>query len=234
MKPYVLAVDLGQSNDYTAIIGLRRSDDGILERIGIERLPLGMSYPTQVERIARLTRTGDLCGQCLVAVDATGVGGAVVDLLRPKVRPAPFYAVTITSGDKATKDGARWRVPKRDLVAAAQVALQQRRVKLPKASCEAEALVEELLAYQVTIGANGHDTHGNDWRQAPHDDLVLALAIGVYVAQATAGDRISTFCRHGAPTSVQPHSGERRFACVATASSSFGARREDVDGGPGA
>ena len=234
MKPYVLAVDLGQSNDYTAIIGLRRSDDGILERIGIERLPLGMSYPTPVERIARLTRTGDLCGQCLVAVDATGVGGAVVDLLRPKVRPAPFYAVTITSGDEATKDGARWRVPKRDLVAAAQVALQQRRVKLPKASCEAEALVEELLAYQVTIGANGHDTHGNDWRQAPHDDLVLALAIGVYVAQATAGDGISLSVATGLLPAFNPTQANGALPAWQQRHLRFGARREDVDGGPGA
>ena len=60
-------------------------------------------------------------------------------------------------------------------------------VKLPRASGEAGALVEELMAYQVTIGASGHDTYGNDWRQAPHDDLVLALAIGVYVADTTVG-----------------------------------------------
>ena len=65
-------------------------------------------------------------------------------------------------------------------------ALQQRRVKLPKSSSDAKTLVEELSAYQVTISASGHDTYGNDWRQAPHDDLVLALAIGVYVADATA------------------------------------------------
>jgi hypothetical protein len=32
-------------NYYTAIIGLRRADAGVLECIGIERLPLEMSYP---------------------------------------------------------------------------------------------------------------------------------------------------------------------------------------------
>ena len=148
---------------------------------------LGMSYPAQVDHIASLTRRDDLSGRCMVAVDATGGGAAVVDLLRPKVDPAPFYAVTITSGNTVTKESKKWRVPKRDLIGAAQVALQQRRVRLPKASGEAEALVEELQAYRVTIAANGHDTYGNDWREAPHDDLVLALALGIYVADATVG-----------------------------------------------
>ena len=186
MKPYVIAVDLGQAHDHTAIIGLRRSADGALECIGIERLPLGTSYPDQVRHIASLARSSELAGRCVVAVDATGVGVAVVDLLKPAVAPAALYQVTITGGDTMSKDGYRWRVPKRDLIGAAQVALQQRRVKLPKSSSDAKTLVEELSAYQVTISASGHDTYGNDWRQAPHDDLVLALAIGVYVADATA------------------------------------------------
>ena len=187
MRKYILAVDLGQSNDHTAIIGLRRGDAARLDCIGIDRLPLGMSYPDQVEHIVGLARRGDLADDCMVAVDATGVGAAVVDLLRPRVSPAPFYAVTITAGDTMTRDGRKWRVPKRDLIGAAQVALQQRRVKLPRVSAEAATLVEELNGYRVTIGVNGHDTYGNDWRQAPHDDLVLALAIGIYVADTTVG-----------------------------------------------
>jgi hypothetical protein len=184
-KTYVLAVDLGQTHDHTAIVGLRRIGADALECVGIDRLPLGMGYPAQVEHIAKLTQRVDFAGQCLVAVDATGVGTAVVDLLRPRVRPAPFYGVTITSGNTVTKEYNNWRVPKRDLIGAAQVALQQRRVRLPKASGEAATLVKELLAYRLTIGTNGRDTYANDWRQAPHDDLVLALAIGIYVADGT-------------------------------------------------
>lgn len=207
MKPYVLAIDLGQANDHTAIVGLRWAGDGDLECVGIERLPLGLSYPAQVDHIVALTKTPDLSGRCIVAVDATGVGAAVVDLLRPKVHPAPFYAVTITAGDTATRDGSKWRVPKRDLTATAQVALQQRRIRLPRASHLAEALVEELLAYRVSIGANGHDTYGNDWRQAPHDDLVLARATGVYVAQATAGHQLRIEVATGRIPGVGGHNG---------------------------
>jgi hypothetical protein len=192
-RPFVFAVDLGQTHDHTAIIGLRRAEGNVLEGIGIMRLPLGMGYPAQVEYIAALIRRSEFASQCVLAVDATGVGAAVVDLLRPAVRPTPFYAVTITGGDQVTKDMHKWRVLKRDLIGAAQVAFQQRRIKLPRASAEAPTLIEELLAYQVNISANGHDTYGNDWRQAPHDDLVLALAIGVYVADHTKGARSRTY-----------------------------------------
>jgi hypothetical protein len=202
VRPFILAVDLGQANDHTAIIGLRRADGDSLECIGIERLPLGTSYPDQVDRVRSLA-CNQFPGRCLVAVDATGVGAAVVDMLRPQVKPSPFFAVTITSGDKATREFDRWRVPKRDLIAAAQVALQQRRVKLPRSSTEAQVLVEELLSYRVTIGASGHDSYGNDWRQAPHDDLVLALSIGIYVADVT----VRHVLRLSAPTGRLPRLG---------------------------
>jgi hypothetical protein len=192
-RPYVLAADLGQAADHTAVVGLRRAKDGVLECIGIERLPLGMGYPAQVRKLVGITRRPEVHGRCVFAVDATGVGSAVVDLLRPAVRPTPFYAVTITAGDTASRELGHWRVPKRDIISAAQVAFQQRRVRLPKASTHAATLVEELLAYRVTISMSGHDSYGNDWRQAPHDDLVLAFAIGVYVADQTRPRPLRTF-----------------------------------------
>lgn len=110
----------------------------------------------------------------MVAVDATGVGAAVVDLLRPKVDPAPFYAVTITSGNTVTKDGASGACRSGTLSVRPR-SLSCSAVSGPKSEWRAEALVDELQAYRVTIAANGHDTYGNDWREAPHDDLVLAL-----------------------------------------------------------
>jgi hypothetical protein len=171
---YILAADLGQAADYTAVIGLRRAEGRTLECLGIERLPLGTPYPRQAEHLADLLCTPPFVDRSALAVDATGVGAAVVDLLRPKVRPAPFYAVTITGGDTPRRDGHRWSIPKRDLIGAAVVAVQERRVKIPSVHPLAATLVEELLAYRVTISAAGHDTYGNDWRQADHDDLVLA------------------------------------------------------------
>jgi len=41
---------------------------------------------------------------------------------------------------------------------------------------EAATLVQELLAFQVKLTPQGHDTYGT-WREGNHDDLVLAVAL---------------------------------------------------------
>ncbi len=89
--------------------------------------------------------------------------------------------ITITSGTSATRKGSRWSIPKRDLIAAAQVAIQTKKLKIAAAIPSAQLLTDELAAYRVKVTEDGKDTFGNG-REAPNDDLVLALAIATYVA----------------------------------------------------
>ena len=84
---FILGVDLGQVNDYTALVVLERVGSELHAR-HIERLPLGISYPDQVARIAALIGSPELARDVLVAVDATGVGRAVTDLLRAALGPS--------------------------------------------------------------------------------------------------------------------------------------------------
>ena len=48
----------------------------------VERVPLGTPYPEVVERVRELVTHDELAGRCALAVDATGVGAPVVDMLR--------------------------------------------------------------------------------------------------------------------------------------------------------
>jgi hypothetical protein len=92
-------------------------------------------------------------------------------------------AVNITGGDSVTRDGSDYRVPKRDLVSTVQVLLQSERLKIAKELPEAQTLINELLAFKVSINLRGHDSYGNDvgeWRENPHDDLVLAVALAAW------------------------------------------------------
>jgi phage FluMu gp28-like protein len=179
---FVLGVDLGQAHDYTALVVLERAENELHAR-HIERLPLGTSYPNQVERIVALVGSPQLARDVLVAVDGTGVGRAVVDLLREALRVvcAPVTAITITGGSTASHVGSKWSIPKKDLVGAAQVALQTRKLKIASALPTAQLLADELAAYRVTLSEDGRDSYGNG-REAQNDDLVLALAIAAYVA----------------------------------------------------
>jgi phage FluMu gp28-like protein len=189
-RRFVLGVDLGQANDFTALVVLERVDDELHAR-HIERLRLGTSYPRQVERIVALVDSPELAHDVLVAVDGTGVGRAVVDLLRDALKPlgTPLVAVTITAGSTATRVGSRWSVPKRDLVAAAQVALQTKTLKIASQLPTAQLLVDELTAYRVKVSEDGRDSYSNG-RDQPNDDLVLAASLAVYAATKRTGRRM--------------------------------------------
>jgi hypothetical protein len=115
----------------------------------LERMPLGTSYVKVVRRV--LAIVGQLPGAEL-AVDAGGAGAAVVDLLRSE--GLRFHAVTITGAGEEKREGMSHRVRKRDLVANAQVLLQQRRLKIAATLPEASTLAALLLA----LWAAGRET----------------------------------------------------------------------------
>ncbi len=153
----------------------------------LERLPKNTSYPKQVERVAELYESLTAMNGVRphLIVDATGVGAAVVDLLRlARLNP---IAVTITAGDATSSDGDSFRVPKKDLVATIAVLLQSERLKVAKALPDAQTLIDELLAFKAHINQRGHASFGNDvgsWREAPHDDLVLSVALACWYGES--------------------------------------------------
>ena len=68
-------------------------------------------------------------------------------------------------------------------MSAMQVLLQAERLKIVSTLREAQALVSELQAFKVNINLRCHDSYGNDvgpWRENPHDDLVLAVALAAW------------------------------------------------------
>ncbi len=140
----------------------------------LERLALGTSYPTIVQRVAALLASPPLRGDAVLIVDGTGVGAAVVDDFRLALRS--LKDVTITGGVNVTFEPPdRYKVPKRDLVSALQSLLQADRLKIARGLPEAPTLVNELLNFQVTITEAANDRY--EGRSGVHDDLVLAVAM---------------------------------------------------------
>jgi hypothetical protein len=185
---YFTGLDLGQSQDFTAIAVLEKSwltDSTSQEPLSyyatrhLERFPLGTSYTQVCARLARLFQHPPLTGSKL-AIDQTGVGRPVVDMLRRSEIGAEIRPITITGGHKATfAKGDGWLVPKKELVSTLQVLLQSRRIKVAPTLPEARTLVEELTNFRVKITLACNETFGA-WREGAHDDLVLAVAIAVW------------------------------------------------------
>jgi hypothetical protein len=199
---FMLAVDVGQSRDYTAVVILHSYrvremvDDMMREErrhdlVHIERFR-ELSYPDQVRRIAERYRELQQVAQrdyrdatVRLVVDATGVGKPVLDLMRESgLKPR---GVIITGGETSSSEGNIDRVPKRELVTTLQVALQAKRLVIAEELPLAGLLLKELSGFRVKINLAGHASFGNDvgsWREAAHDDLVLATALGVWTLEA--------------------------------------------------
>jgi hypothetical protein len=194
---YLVGCDLGQAHDYTALAVLERAGDRYdLRHLGrLRDTPYPAVVAHVVELMAKLAAADDrprgvLPGGILyappaaaLAVDATGVGRPVCDLFRDARMPCQLVPVTITGGLSVTGDGRGGvHVPKKDLVACAQVLLQTRRLRVARELALADVLVQELENFRVRITPAANEVFG-EWREGQHDDLVFALAMAAWVGE---------------------------------------------------
>jgi hypothetical protein len=200
---WIVGVDLGQASDPTAIAVLehikgvidpnseieRHTNTGRLrqtpaERVNVrhlQRLPLGLSYPAQVQAVkdllARPPLNGD--GKTLPAkliLDASGVGRAVSDVFSES--GLPHERVMITAGSEVTWNKGSWNVSKTHLVSCVDAALHTNTLRFAAALTEAGAMKDELKDFRRKLSDAGRATYSA--RGSAHDDLVMALAIAVW------------------------------------------------------
>jgi hypothetical protein len=178
---FYVGLDLGQRRDPTAVAVVEKVTNHLRVR-HVERVALGTPYPGVVERVREIMRNRELAGNCALAVDGTGVGAPVVDMLRAARLGCDIAAVTITGGERQRQSGGVWNVPKRDLIAGVQVLLERGELKLAKGLRELGPLMRELTDVRSTAGAGGRVRLGADGC-GEHDDLVIALALACWRAK---------------------------------------------------
>lgn len=174
-----IGIDLGKRRDHTAIAIVERAGAQLLVR-HLERVALGTPYMGVVTRVADMVRE---LRDCAVVVDGTGVGEPVVEALRRAGLGCEITAVTITGGEREVRSGSRSNVPKQDLMARVQIAIEKGELRVARRVADAGALVKELLSVRareglspgsVRIGADGY---------GEHDDLVIAVALACWRAR---------------------------------------------------
>jgi hypothetical protein len=200
---WIVAADLGQANDFTAICCLEKTTGvldgnsewerhcgvGLLpqrktERLAVrhlERLPLGLSYVDVVQHVKMLLARPPLDDpQTVLVIDESGVGRAVGDIfvqhgMRPK-------RITITAGsEEASINGFdRWHVAKQILVSRLDAALHTGLLRIAKELREAGPLSEEMKNFQRSVSASGRATYSA--RATMHDDLVLSVSLACWWA----------------------------------------------------
>jgi hypothetical protein len=203
---YVLAVDLGQARDWSAVvvnerveadrIEYQRSKFGPVPKearrrpmirhnlVRLHRYPLGTSYPDVCRSLREaMQQLPPMRDAPELIVDGTGVGIAVVDQMRELgLQPR---AVTITGGFNESGTYQNKRVAKKILASLMDAVLSEHRLKVPSADPLAQVLTAELRAFTVRITSAGSEQFAA-LREKDHDDLVLAAALAVWAAEKRA------------------------------------------------
>lgn len=200
MKPSILfyiGLDLGQSNDYSALVVVERYGEYVRERALWEphwvfreyqvrhayRFPLGTSYPDVARYVTALQGRVEIKGRNQLIVDKTGVGNAVVDILREEGAQR-MTTVSITGGNDVNRVGPEdYTVPKRELASVLHKLFSTSKLRTNPDLPYLEELRQEIAAFAMKINAkSGHDTY-EALTSADHDDLVMALGMACWYAE---------------------------------------------------
>jgi hypothetical protein len=188
----VAGLDLGQLQDYTALVLGKQTKDADGERfdvVSLHRFELGTSYVAIVAKVKEWLTKPPWNTAPLIA-DQTGVGRAVIDMFREAGMPGPLVPVTITAGRAVTPaGGGSWHVAKVQLVSTLQALLSGRRLGIPAQLPEAAVLTRELKHFRAKVTPAGTETF-ESWRERAHDDFVLGLALAAWYVEARREARI--------------------------------------------
>lgn len=191
--PVTLGLDLGQSQDHSALAGVRKLPLRVpifrrrfmYSLVKLEEYPLGASYPDQVRRTVETLSSpafkGSKCG-----VDYTGVGRPVFDMLREARPPVLLYPVLTTGGHAVTYEPRtrELHVPKSEQVSLAQVLIQGGLLSWSPKLSASPRLKDQLLRYKMKTTEAKNQTFGGE---GVNDDLVSAVMTACYIAERFGG-----------------------------------------------
>jgi hypothetical protein len=156
-----------------------------------------VDYTDMVDRIETIMNHRELRNNADLLVDGTGVGEPVLEMIRRRgLYPIPFlfhggdnckweYQTMgeIFKGPPGQLAGARVlkeiRVPKKDLVSAGSILLQQDRVRLAPGRW-GEEFRKQLLKFRGKVNENSKRTAYEADREADHDDLIVCYLMGAW------------------------------------------------------
>ncbi len=196
-----IGIDFGQIRDPTTIACVKSYNRAVASEAArrprtqrhhvlthLEKLPLGLSYPEQCDRLVALAVEWAGDERPTIWLDGTG-SPVATDLFRP-LSPFPTRVVKITMQGTVTSHGRDMSVGKPVLVGALESALSTRRAHAGPGlrhgagkwgehweSSVAADLDRELRAFGYSYTDSGNVKFEG---KGAHDDLVIALALAIW------------------------------------------------------
>ena len=199
-----LGLDLGQSQDPSALAIVERlepvsphrnlpawqlsyparsdADPEPLVVRHVERVELDTRYTDVAKRVAAVVESPLVQGRKTLAVDATGVGMPVVEMLLALGMGCEIRPVVITGGMGQSNTGPMWHVAKVDLLCGLREAVETGELRIPHGLQEVQRLILELMNVKVGKRPSGQDRVGADGC-GQHDDMVIALALACWAGR---------------------------------------------------
>ena len=192
-----IGLDVGREHDPAALAvlsarGTRPSSHRpAWTLLDVGNLALGTDYLKLAEQAAGLAAEFTGAGYATVlAVDATGIGAAVLEMARRSAPTERIYGVSITSGmslSRSSPDG--FTVGKHRLTEGLTVALQQGGLDTDAhASPDGVAEFQAQMAQFVAKPRPGQPTYQRHEAASGHDDLVLAVELALWIGDAMADE----------------------------------------------
>lgn len=200
-KAVIGGLDLGQSEDYSALVvadvdqipdpepplpGCLPVKLNRFQVRHISRWPLLTPYTKIVKDLKEWFTISPFWHNATLVIDGTGVGRAVVDMIVDAKLPCDCRPYSISAGREPNdnpEDGKMPTVPKKDLVGVVSAALQTRRIKIAQ-GLELRALLQaEMEHFRVKVDDVTRNESYSAGRDGENDDVLLSLALLVWYGE---------------------------------------------------
>lgn len=189
---YQIAADLGQANDYSAVVVIKDQalpivDDGKVIVGPRERTVVyadrfrGVSYVDVVEHLIRLKNAPPFGGKSELAIDGTSIGRVVSDMLWDQ--SVDHKAVQMTGGQDWTRKGRYVNAGKTFMVENLAVLFAAGEIKFSHDLPLRQEIEEDLASFTTATTAAGNQIITQSRSTAGHGDLGIALIVGAFASQ---------------------------------------------------
>jgi len=204
---YWVAADLGQANDFSAVVVIKDEALPIVDNskviVGPRNRSIvyadrfrGVSYVDVVDHLIRLKNAPPFGGKSELAIDGTSLGRVVSDMLFDQ--GVQHHAVQMTGGQSWRKEGARYvNAGKTFMIENLSVLFASGDLKFAHDLPLRAEIEEDLASFSLQTTAAGNQIITQSRSAAGHGDLGISVIVGAFVSQYLQPKMITTHTLRG-------------------------------------
>jgi len=202
-----VAADLGQANDYTAVVVIKDECLPIIDDSKVilgprERTVVyadrfrGVSYVDVCDHLIKLRNAPPFGGKSELIIDGTSLGRVVSDMLWDQ--SIDHRAVQMTGGQSWSQDGARYvNAGKTFMIENTSVLFASASLKFAHDLPLRQEIEDDLASFSLQTTAAGNQIITQARSSAGHGDLGIALIVGAFASQYVAQNEIKSLHLQG-------------------------------------